>query len=120
MTIGAASILSSRRRAFQQYLSAVERLDRFARERYGKRVLHLAVRWVLDSQPLSIALWSARHPTQLNPIPDIMGWTLDAGRSRTSTRFSPAAFMIRSGRNLWHHRRTWRLNRGDHIMPHAA
>lgn len=40
----------------QQYLKAVEQLDMFAREKYGKRVLHLAVRWVLDQQPLSIAL----------------------------------------------------------------
>ena len=40
----------------EQYLRAVERLDAFARETYGKRVLHLAVRWVLDQQPLSIAL----------------------------------------------------------------
>ncbi|WP_213771853.1 aldo/keto reductase [Bradyrhizobium sp. dw_78] len=61
----------------QQYLQAVERLDAFARERYGKRVIHLAVRWVLDQQPLSIALWGARHPGQLDPITDVMGWKLD-------------------------------------------
>jgi aryl-alcohol dehydrogenase-like predicted oxidoreductase len=62
----------------QQYLAAVERLDEFARKNYGKRVLHLAVRWVLDKQPLSIALWGARHPDQLNPVADVMGWKLDA------------------------------------------
>src|SRR2546429_7241887 len=33
---------------FAQYLAAVERLDRFARQRFGKRVIHLAVRWMLD------------------------------------------------------------------------
>jgi aryl-alcohol dehydrogenase-like predicted oxidoreductase len=63
---------------FQQYLAAVGRLDEFARKNYGKRVLHLAVRWVLDKQPLSIALWGARHPGQLDPVADVMGWKLDA------------------------------------------
>jgi aryl-alcohol dehydrogenase-like predicted oxidoreductase len=63
---------------FEQYLAAVERLDDFARKNYGKRVIHLAVRWVLDKQPLSIALWGARHPDQLDPVAEAMGWKLDA------------------------------------------
>jgi aryl-alcohol dehydrogenase-like predicted oxidoreductase len=58
-------------------LRAVERLDAFARETYGKRVLHLAVRWALDQQPLSTALWRARHPAQLAEVTDVMGWKLD-------------------------------------------
>lgn len=62
----------------QQYLHAIEQLDAFAREKYGKRVLHLAVRWVLDQQPLSIALWGARHPDQLDPVTEVMGWKLDS------------------------------------------
>jgi aryl-alcohol dehydrogenase-like predicted oxidoreductase len=33
---------------YAQYLAAVRRLDQFASERYGKRVIHLAVRWLLD------------------------------------------------------------------------
>jgi aryl-alcohol dehydrogenase-like predicted oxidoreductase len=61
----------------QQYLRAVEKLDVFAKENYGKRVLHLAVRWVLDRQPLSIALWGARRPAQLDPVTEVMGWKLD-------------------------------------------
>ncbi len=61
----------------QHYLQAVERLDDFAKRRFGKRVLHLAVRWVLDQQPLSIALWGARHPAQLDSVADVMGWKLD-------------------------------------------
>ncbi|MGD0636366.1 MAG: aldo/keto reductase [Beijerinckiaceae bacterium] len=61
-----------------QYLRAVERLDTFAQEKYSKRVLHLAVRWVLDQQPLSIALWGARHPDQLDPVTEVMGWKLDS------------------------------------------
>jgi aryl-alcohol dehydrogenase-like predicted oxidoreductase len=62
----------------EQYLHAVERLDAFAREKYGKRVVHLAARWVLDQQPLSIALWGARHPDQLDPVTEVMGWKLDS------------------------------------------
>ena len=60
-----------------QYLAAVERLDRLARERYGKTVLALAVRWLLDRGKI-VALWGARRPDQLAPVADVMGWTLDA------------------------------------------
>jgi aryl-alcohol dehydrogenase-like predicted oxidoreductase len=46
---------------FPQYLAAVDELKKPARERFGKSVLALAVRWVLDQGP-TIALWGARHP----------------------------------------------------------
>jgi aryl-alcohol dehydrogenase-like predicted oxidoreductase len=62
---------------FAQYLAAVEKLDRLARERFGKRVIHLAVRWMLD-QGISTALWGARHPGQLRPVDEVAGWSLDA------------------------------------------
>jgi aryl-alcohol dehydrogenase-like predicted oxidoreductase len=62
---------------FPQYLAAVERLDQFARERYGTHVIDLAVRWVLD-QGVTTALWGARRPDQLAPIEPAMGWSLDA------------------------------------------
>jgi aryl-alcohol dehydrogenase-like predicted oxidoreductase len=61
---------------YAQYLSAVRRLDQFARDRYGKRVIHLAVRWILD-QGATTALWGARHPGQLQPIDEVFGWSLD-------------------------------------------
>lgn len=61
----------------RQYLGAVERLDQFARDNYGKRVIHLALRWVLDSADTTIALWGARRPDQLASIGDVMGWRLD-------------------------------------------
>jgi aryl-alcohol dehydrogenase-like predicted oxidoreductase len=60
----------------QQLLHAVAALDRFARARYGRGVLALAVRWVLD-QGHTIALWSACRPAQLDPVPDALGWSLD-------------------------------------------
>jgi aryl-alcohol dehydrogenase-like predicted oxidoreductase len=66
---------------YAQYLAAVRRLDQFARQRYGKRVIHLAARWVLD-QGATSALWGARHPGQLLPIEEVFGWSLDpAGKA---------------------------------------
>jgi aryl-alcohol dehydrogenase-like predicted oxidoreductase len=62
---------------FAQYLAAVIALEAFARNNYGKTVLDLAIRWVLDRQPLSIALWGARKPDQLDPISRVSDWKLD-------------------------------------------
>jgi aryl-alcohol dehydrogenase-like predicted oxidoreductase len=61
---------------FTQYLAAVGKLDRLA-QRFGKRVIHLAVRWMLD-QGITTALWGARHPDQLRPVDEVTGWSLDA------------------------------------------
>ena len=61
---------------FAQYLAAVDKLDRLA-QRFGKRVIHLAVRWMLD-QGITTALWGARHPGQLQPVDEVTGWSLDA------------------------------------------
>jgi aryl-alcohol dehydrogenase-like predicted oxidoreductase len=63
---------------YAQYVQAVERLDRFAHEQYGKRVLELAVRWTLDQPGVTAALWGARHPEQLAPVDNVTGWKLDA------------------------------------------
>jgi aryl-alcohol dehydrogenase-like predicted oxidoreductase len=62
---------------FAQYLTAVEKLDRLARERFGKRAIHLAVRWMLD-QGVTTALWGARHPGQLSSVDQVAGWSLDS------------------------------------------
>jgi aryl-alcohol dehydrogenase-like predicted oxidoreductase len=69
----------------QHYLGAVRDLDKFAQERYGKIVLALAVRWVLDAGH-TIALWGARRPDQLAPLKDVLGWTLDADAKQTIDR----------------------------------
>ena len=61
---------------FRQYLAAVDQLDQLARARFGKRVLHLAVRWMLD-QGVSVALWGARRPSQIEAVDEITGWRLD-------------------------------------------
>src|SRR6202163_1963422 len=66
---------------FSQYLSAGASLDHYARERYGRGVLALAVRWVVD-QGRTIALWGARRPAQLDAVEDTMGWDLDERTKR--------------------------------------
>jgi aryl-alcohol dehydrogenase-like predicted oxidoreductase len=62
---------------FRQYVAAVEKLDGFAQANYGKRVIHLALRWLLDRPGVSVALWGARRPDQLAPVTDVMGWRID-------------------------------------------
>jgi aryl-alcohol dehydrogenase-like predicted oxidoreductase len=64
---------------FRQYIAAVDRLDRFTQANYGKRVIHLALRWLLDRPGVGVALWGARRPDQLAPAADVMGWRIDAG-----------------------------------------
>src|SRR6185503_9338958 len=68
---------------YAQYLDAVERLDRFAQENYGKRVLELAVRWTLDQPFVSVALWGARHPDQMAAVAGVSGWKLDGAALKT-------------------------------------
>jgi aryl-alcohol dehydrogenase-like predicted oxidoreductase len=68
-----------------QYLAAVRALDQFAQDRFGKTVLALAVRWILD-QGSTIALWGARQPEQLAPVEDALGWTVDAESMREIDR----------------------------------
>lgn len=62
---------------FSQYMTAVEGLAALARERYGKSVLELAVRWVLDRPGISVALWGAKNPEQLDAVTGVLGWKLD-------------------------------------------
>ena len=66
---------------FRQYLAAVDDLKKLAKERFGKSVLALAVRWVLDQGP-TIALWGARRPDQLVAVEEIEGWRIDEASRR--------------------------------------
>ncbi len=63
---------------FTQYLNAVEKLSAFAENHFGKSVLELAARWVLDRPGVTLALWGAKRPEQLDPVEDVCGWKLDA------------------------------------------
>ncbi|MBV8172759.1 MAG: aldo/keto reductase [Candidatus Eremiobacteraeota bacterium] len=62
---------------FGQYVRAVQALDKYAQTRYRKRVIHLALRWVLDRPGVGVALWGARRPTQLDPLPEVFDFHLD-------------------------------------------
>ena len=59
-----------------EYLAAVRELRLLAQSRFGKSVLALAVRWILD-QGGTIALWGARKPEHLAPVDEVLGWTVD-------------------------------------------
>jgi len=61
---------------YAQYLATVGKLLRLA-HRFGKRVIHLAVRWMLD-QGVTTALWGARRPDQLQAVDEVTGWSLHA------------------------------------------
>jgi aryl-alcohol dehydrogenase-like predicted oxidoreductase len=62
---------------FGQYMTAVEGLTDFARKQFGKSVVELAARWVLDRPGVSVALWGAKRPDQLDAVAGVAGWKLD-------------------------------------------
>jgi aryl-alcohol dehydrogenase-like predicted oxidoreductase len=62
---------------YGQYLDAVAGLDSLA-QKYEKRVIHLALRWILDQPGSGVALWGIRRPDQLEPLQEAFGWSLGA------------------------------------------
>jgi aryl-alcohol dehydrogenase-like predicted oxidoreductase len=63
---------------YAQYLEAVSRLDEFAQTKFQRRVMDLAMRWVMDQPGVSVALWGARHPEQVSAVANLDGWRLGA------------------------------------------
>src|SRR6195256_3140140 len=63
---------------FAQYLTAVRKLDELAQAHFQRRVIQLAVRWMLD-QGISVALWGGRHPDQLQAALGVAGGGLGGG-----------------------------------------
>src|SRR6202521_741388 len=61
---------------FAQNLDAVQQLDELALRRFQRRVIHLAVRWMLD-RGISVALWGGRHPDQVEAALGVAGWSLN-------------------------------------------
>ena len=100
---------------FEQYLQAVKQLDRFAADNYGKSVLHLALRWILDKQPNSIALWGARKPEQLDPVEQVYGWKLDASALAAIDRILTATITSPVGPESWRRLRKRRLRKAPRI-----
>jgi len=62
---------------FAQYLDAVRQLDELAQRQFQRRVIHLAVRWMLD-RGISVALWGGRHPAQVEAALGVAGWSLNS------------------------------------------
>ncbi|MFC0522151.1 aldo/keto reductase [Pontibacillus salicampi] len=62
---------------YNQYLEAVKELDALAQERFDKRIIHLALRFILDQPGTGTALWGGRKPEQMNPIDEVMDFTID-------------------------------------------
>lgn len=59
---------------FKKHLKAVEQLKRYASEKFDKKVIHLAVRWILD-KGVDSAIWGARRPEQVT-VDEVDGWKL--------------------------------------------
>jgi aryl-alcohol dehydrogenase-like predicted oxidoreductase len=60
---------------YEQYLQAVDALQKLAQTRYRKDIIHLAVRFILD-KGISVALWGGRRPDQMSPLSQVFGWSL--------------------------------------------
>jgi aryl-alcohol dehydrogenase-like predicted oxidoreductase len=75
---------------FAQYLDAVQQLDEFAQRRFHRRVIQLAVRWMLD-RGISVALWGGRHPDQVEAALGVAGWSLNATDRESIERIVNAA-----------------------------
>jgi aryl-alcohol dehydrogenase-like predicted oxidoreductase len=75
---------------FAQYLDAVQQLDELAQRRFHRRVIQLAVRWMLD-RGISVALWGGRHPNQVEAALGVAGWSLDGADRELVERIVNAA-----------------------------
>jgi aryl-alcohol dehydrogenase-like predicted oxidoreductase len=75
---------------FAQYLGAVRQLEDLAQRRFQRRVIHLAVRWMLD-QGISVALWGSRHPDQVEAALGVAGWSLNGADRELIERIVNAA-----------------------------
>ncbi|MGA2189400.1 MAG: aldo/keto reductase [Steroidobacteraceae bacterium] len=73
-----------------QYLEAVRQLDELAQRRFQRRVIHLAVRWMLD-RGIGVALWGGRHPDQVEAALGVAGWSLNDAERRVIERIVNAA-----------------------------
>jgi aryl-alcohol dehydrogenase-like predicted oxidoreductase len=62
---------------FSQYLEAVRKLNRLAQDRFSKSLIAFSVRWVFE-KGVPLALWGGRSPAQMEPIDEILGWSMDS------------------------------------------
>jgi len=59
---------------FENHLAAVEKLKEYASDHFNQKVIHLAVRWILD-KGVDSAIWGARNPEQVT-FDEAFGWKL--------------------------------------------
>ncbi|MDY0038928.1 MAG: aldo/keto reductase [Desulforhabdus sp.] len=59
-----------------QYLKAADKLQKLAGKRFNKSLVAFAVRWVFE-KGAPIAIWGGRTPSQMAPIDEIVGWSMD-------------------------------------------
>ncbi|MFP8490298.1 aldo/keto reductase [Gracilimonas sp. Q87] len=59
---------------FRKYLEAVDKLEEYAALNFDKKVIHLAVRWILD-KGIDSAIWGARKPEQVT-FNQVFGWEI--------------------------------------------
>lgn len=59
---------------YGQYLEAIDQLNALA-QAYNKDVMQLSARWILQ-QGVSMALWGARKPAQLEVLKGVSGWKI--------------------------------------------
>jgi aryl-alcohol dehydrogenase-like predicted oxidoreductase len=78
--------IRAKRTRYAAYLRAVRELETLARERFGKRVAHLALRWVLDQPGVGVSLWRARRPDQLTRAIEALDFRLDVQTLRDVDR----------------------------------
>lgn len=77
---------------FAQYLHAVRQLDELAQRGFHRRVIHLAVRWMLD-QGIDVALWGGRHPEQVDAALGVAGWSLGSANRELIERIVDTAIV---------------------------
>lgn len=66
--------------AFKRHLRAVEQLQEYANNHFNKKIMHMAVRWILD-KGVDAAIWGARKPEQVN-FDEVFGWQLSDNELR--------------------------------------
>ncbi len=61
---------------FDDYLLAAEKIEKLARKRYDVSILAFSLRWIFE-KGIPVAIWGGRKPEQMQPVDEIMGWSMD-------------------------------------------
>jgi aryl-alcohol dehydrogenase-like predicted oxidoreductase len=66
-------------------------------------LIHLAMRWVLDRDGITFALWGARRPDQLGAVSEIADWQIDASAMHEIDRIVASCITESVGHQLFVH-----------------